>query len=510
MSESPAFGTPTTAAVEAGPARPSARSRALRSCLLLLACALFGSLSSSAEAQPRRVDADEAEATTEEAPADEAPPPSGDEDEGGPATARRAAPPAQPAGEPVRVYVVAVPMEEGLEAAAQRAGAAARASLREIPNVEWQAADRLFLGYDESAVPTLARARERLEAGREAYLNLELVQAIDSLTAAVADFDAAAAALEDPNDLGQALLFLGASLAFEGRTRDATRVFARLHVQMPHVQPDPNLFNPDVIARFEAARPRGAPSSSIVVESDPPGAIAYVDFLARGVTPITVSGLHAGDHIVRVTRAGAIPSVQPTTVAARRSVTSSAMLVDEEATTGLVDAIARVPEADIASIAPGSPIHDVASLLGVERIGVIRASAGESADQVQLELVVFDVQTGRRLVRGAGSAPVAVGELEPAVDRLVAGALQAAVRASSTESEEDVARRRREQQESELPPVLDTPPPAGPSIFEDPIFWVVVGSVVVAAGVGVGIGVGVASQGPPLGQNQQGTVIFEF
>lgn len=487
--------------------------------LLLAAAALFLSslLPTRAAAQPRRVSADEvtsegaSEAPGDTAPAEEAAPGDADavadEDEGGPAQPRTARAATTPAAQPVRVYVIAVPMEEGLEAVAQRAGAAARASLREIPDVEWQEADRLFLGYDESAVPTLARARERLEAGTQAYLNLELGQAIESLTAAVADFDAAAAALEDPNDLGQALLFLGASLAFEGRTRDAQRVFARLHVQMPHVQPDPNLFNPDVIARFEAARPRGAPSSSIVVESDPPGAIAYVDFVARGVTPITVSGLHAGDHIVRVTRAGAIPSVQPVTVAARRSATTSAMLVDEQAAAGLPDSLAQVREADVSAISPGTPIHDVASLLGVERIGLIRATAGESAEQVQLELLVFDVQTGRRLVRGAGAAPVAVGELEPAVDRLVSGALEAAVRARA--SEEDMARRR-DQQEEELPPVLEQPPPSGPSIFEDPIFWIVVGGVVVAAGAGVAIGVAVSNQGPGLGTSPQGQVVFEF
>ena len=488
--------------------------------LLLAAAALFLSPSftaSRAAAQPRRVSADEVASdegadsgdTATAEPSDGGDAAVADEDEGGPAqprTARAASATAAPS-QPVRVYVIAVPMEEGLEAVAQRAGAAARASLREIPDVEWQDADRLFLGYDESAVPTLARARERLEAGRQAYLNLELGQAIESLTAAVADFDAAAAALEDPNDLGQALLFLGASLAFEGRTRDAQRVFARLHVQMPHVQPDPNLFNPDVIARFEAARPRGTPSSSIVVESDPPGAIAYVDFLARGVTPITVSGLHAGDHIVRVTRAGAIPSVQPVTVAARRSASTSALLVDEEAAAGLPDSLAQVRDADVSAISPGTPIHDVASLLGVERIGLIRASSGESAEQVQLELLVFDVGSGRRLVRGAGPAPVAVGELEPAVDRLVSGALEAAVRARA--SEEDAARRR-DQQEEELPPVLEQPPPAGPSIFEDPILWIVVGGVLVAAGAGVAIGVAVSNQGPALGTSPQGQVVFEF
>lgn len=469
-----------------------------------LVALLTTSVASVVAAQPRRVEAGEDE---DEGGGGGGASATADEDEGGPPRAHAA--PAAPAGAPVPVYVLAVPMEDGLEAVAQRAGAAARASLRQIANVEWQTADRLFLGYDESAVPTLARARERLEAGREAYLNLELGQAIESLTAAVADFDAAAAALEDPNDLGEALLFLGASLAFEGRTRDAQRIFARLHVQMPHVRPDPNLFNPDVIARFEAARPRGTPSASIVIESDPPGAIAYVDFLARGVTPITVTGLHAGDHIVRVTRAGAVPSVQPMTVAARRSASTSAMLVDEQATAGLGDLVAAMREADVSSIAAGNPIHDVAGILGVDRIGLIRASSGESSDQVQLELLVFDVGTGRRLVRGAGTAPIAVGELEPAVNRLVSGALEAAVRASASE-EDEAARRRRAQQEEELPPVLEQPPPSGPSIFEDPIFWVVVGGVLVAAGAGVAIGVAASSQGPPLGNSPQGQVVFEF
>lgn len=453
-------------------------------------------------AQPRRVDVSEDEPAVA-APVARA----ADEDEGGRAAPRQTTE-ATPQGPPVRVYVVAVPMGEGLEAVAQRAGAAARASLREIPNVEWQTADRLFLGYDESAVPTLARARERLEAGRQAYLNLELPTAIQSLESAVADFDAAAAALEDPQDLGQALLFLGASLAFEGRNRDAQRVFARLHVQMPHLQPDPNLFNPDVIARFEAARPREAPSASIVVESDPPGAIAYVDFLARGVTPITVTGLHPGDHIVRVTRAGAVPSVQAVSVRSRRSVTSSAMLVDEQATSGLVEALDAVRDASVDAIQPGTPIHDVASLLGVERIGVIRASSAGSSDQVQLELVVFDVETGRRLVRGAGVAPTAVGELEPAVDRLVSGALQAAVRPRTAEDDET---RRRRQREAETPPILQQPvQTSGPSIVEEPIFWAVVGGVLVAVGAGVAIGVAASSQGPGLGSSPAGQVVFEF
>jgi hypothetical protein len=408
---------------------------------------------------------------------------------------------------PRRVYVISVAMEDGLEAVAQRAGAAARAALRQIEGAEWRAADARFLGYDQSALSVLDRARERLEQGRQAYLNLDLPAAIEQLTGAVADFDAAAAALEDPHDLGEALLFLGASLAFDGRNREANRVFTRLHVQMPHVQPDPNVFNPDVIARFEAARPRdaGNPQASIVIDSDPPGAIAYVDFLARGVTPITVGQLRGGEHVVRVTRAGATPFVQRVTVRPRQSAQTSAYLVDDDATRGLADLLQRVRDADVSRLTDDSPIREVAQVLEVERIGVIRASSADSSDRVGLELLVFDVQSGRRLVRGAGTVPRAIGELERGVDQLVSGALQAALTArQQTDTEPIPARRERE-------PPPPPPPPPEPSVVEQGWFWAIVGgAVVIGAAIAVGVGVAVSNQGPGIGNDQDGYVVLEF
>lgn len=431
-----------------------------------------------------------------------------DEDEGGAGPRRIEDPSTTSAAEPGeerRVYVISVPMAEGLDAVAQRAGAAARATLREIEGVEWREADQLFLGYDASALETLDRARERLAAGRQAYLNLDLPSAIEQLTGAVADFDAAASALEDPEDLGQALLFLGASLEFEGRARDAQRVFARLHVQMPQVQPDPNTFNPDILARFEAARPRDSrnPEATIRIESDPPGAIAYVDFLARGLTPIDVGGLHGGEHVVRVTRAGATPFVQPVTVRARGQEATSAYLVDDERLQGLSDLLAQVPEADPSSVGADSPIAEIASLLDVERIGVIRVSPGDSDERVSLELLVFDVTTGRRLVRGAGTVPTGIGDLERGVDQLVSGSLQAALTQRQQADAEVIPARRDE-------PIATTPPPGEPSIAEEPWFWAVIGGVLVAVGIGVGIGVAVSEQGPGLGSDPQGYVVLEF
>ncbi len=479
------------------------RSQTFLTCLLLLL-----SLPAIASAQPRRIDADEDEtggggatsSTASDASADQAPPP-----QPTPQPPPRATPQVD-TGAPPRVYVVSVAADDTLEGYAQRAGAAARHELRSLTSVDWRAADQLFLGYDDSALETIERARVRLDQGRQAYLNLDLQQAIALLSGAVTDFDSSAAALEDPEDVGQALLFLGASYAFNGQAREATRAFARLQVQMPHIVPDPNVFPPDVIQRFDAARPRDAasPAASISIESDPPGAIAYVDFVARGVTPIVVSGLVGGEHIVRVTRAGATPSVTSVTVRARATESTSAFLVDGDRTAGLHEAIASIRDADIAAAPAGTPVHTVAEILDVERIGVIRVANSDVEGQVDIELLVYDVTNGRRLVRGAGTAPVAIGELEAAVHRLVSGALEAALTT------------RPQATEAEPPPPVDeesplTPPPPPPehSVVEEWWFWTILGGAVLI-GAAIAVGVVLGTQGSSLGQNPSGVVVLEF
>ncbi len=409
-------------------------------------------------------------------------------------------------GPELRVYVVSVAMDESLEAVAQRAGAAARHTLRALPGVDWRGADQLFLGYDDSALSVLARARDRLAEGRQAFLDLDLPRSIDTLTGAVADFDAAAAALEDPQDLGDALLYLGASLAFEGRARDAQRVFARLHVQMPHVVPDAAVFPPEVISRFEAARPRdaGSPSASIQVESDPPGAIAYVDFVARGVTPIDVAGLVGGEHVVRVTRVGATPFVQSMSVRAGRGEATSAMLVDDSRTTGLADAVARVRDDDVAALAPDSATREIADVLRLDRIAVLRVSRGDLDENVSIELTVFDVASGRRLVRGVGVVPIDIGRFEPAVEQAVVGGLQAAIAARQADDRERVIPVERP------PPIEAPPPPSEPGIAEQWWFWTIIGGVLVLGGVAAGVGVAASDTGPALGQSPGGVVVVEF
>lgn len=412
------------------------------------------------------------------------------------------------AQEQPRVYIVSVPMSDELEAVSARVGAAARAALRDVEGVNWQGPDQLFLGYDDSVLDRLQSGRQKLAEGRQAYIDLDLGRAITLLTAAVADFDAAAIALEDPTDLSEALLLLGAAQSFENRSRDARRTFERLHVQMPDRRPDPQQFNPDVVQRYEQAAPRDrdAPVSSITIESDPPGAIAYVDFIARGRTPITVEGLMGGQHIVRVTRPGATPFLQPVDVPRGGTQSVNAFLQDVEATQGLSESLTEIVAADVTRIGERSPIGAVATILELDKIGVIRVSPTDAADRVALELLLFDVASGRRLLRGAGQVPTAPGQLEPAVGQLVNGGLTAGLRPAQSGDDEEAVRRR--------PDPEPEPEPVGPAGPAPPLtqrwyFWAGVGG---AAALVVTLIVVLASSGgdQQLGRDPSGQLVLEF
>ncbi len=410
---------------------------------------------------------------------------------------------AEPSVPAQTAYVVAVSTSDELEPVAARVGAAARASLRRIDGVRWQQPDQAYLGYTDFMMQRLSRGRERLEAGRQAYLNLELDQAVELLGGAIDDFDVAAPALEDPQDLGDALLFLGASQTFAGQSRAARRTFERLHVQMPHIQPDPNLFNPDVLQRYEQAAPRGGASAGLTIESEPPGAVAYVDFVPRGRTPVTIDGLMQGVHNVRVTRPGATPFVQQVELRRGASEQVNAFLEDVEATSGLSDAVQALATADVEEM-QGGPIAEIAMLLELDTIGLIRVSPGGGGASVQLELFVYDVSTGRRVLRMHGPAPTAPGELESSVQRLVASGLEAAFRPQGQASDTETI----PAFQTDVTPPDDGPVDGEPAFYEQWWFW---------AGAGAAVALGViltlvltSGGGDDLGSDPGGQVILEF
>jgi len=403
---------------------------------------------------------------------------------------------------PQHVYILSTTTDPALEGVTARVGAAARAALRGVQGALWEEADRRYLGYDEATLASANAARAHLAEGRQAYLNLEFESAIDLLGQSVSEFDRAAVALEDPSDLGSALLFLGAAQTFAGQGRAARHVFNRVHRQFPHLSPDPNTFPPDVVERFEASGPRRSETAdgTVHVESAPSGALIYIDYVARGYAPIDVGGMIDGEHVVRVLRPGATPFVQTIEVSHGHADDVNAFLDDDPDLAGLADGVAAVRDASLESIGPGSVLGELATLLQLDELGVIRVSAGQTTDTVEFEFMVFDTTSGQRLLRAHGPAPVAVGQLESAVGQLVTAAMQVALRPRQIQVHDA--------DNGDVIPVG----PGTPETHAEPLthkwwFWTAIGGAVV---VGVIVGVAVASRGGGLSSDPRGQVVFEF
>jgi len=402
---------------------------------------------------------------------------------------------------PQQVYIVSTTSDPSLEGISARVGAAARAALRGVHGARWEEADRRYLGYDEPTLAAANAARAHLAEGRQAYLNLELESAIDLLGQSVAEFDRSAVALEDPSDLGHALLFLGAAQTFAGQGRAARRVFQRVHRQFPHLAPDPNTFPPDVVERFDASRPRNADRANgqLHVESAPTGALVYVDYVARGYAPIDVTGLLDGEHVVRVLRPGATPFVQTVEVDHGHGEDVNAFLDDNPDVPGLADAVAGVGQVSLEQMEPGSVMGELATLLELDELGVIRVSPGESDETVEFEFMVFETAEGHRLLRAHGPAPVAVGQLESAVGQLVVEAMGVALRPRQVQVHDDGG--------GDVIPVGPGAHTAAEPITRQWWFWTAIGGAVV---IGVVVGVVVATSGGDLSKDPSGQVVFEF
>ncbi len=402
-----------------------------------------------------------------------------------------------------RVYVVAAAIEPELEDEAGRAAAAARAALRNVEGADWQSADQRFLGYDDNTLAKLIEARRLLTEGRAAYVDLNLDEATQLLEAAVDNFNQALSALEDPSDLGNALLYLGAAQAFNGDTRGARATFQRLHVQMPHIRPDPNEFPPEVVSRYEDAAPR-ATDGSIVVESDPPGAVAYVDFIPRGTTPVAVEGLARGEHSVRVTSPGATPYIENVSITRRqRQQNVASFLMAHEEYEALPDLVRGITGHEL-EVGDG-PIAEVAQMLQLDKIGVIRVSYGDSQDTVKLELVMFDVQSQRRILRGEVQAPRAFGELEATVQRSISQGMENVLRPAVGEDNEQIIGQENNWANNTNNDDDDDDEDA---LIKQWWFWTAIGGAVVLGAV-IAIAVTVPD-GDNLGNDQDGQVVFEF
>ncbi len=121
-------------------------------------------------------------------------------------------------------------------------------------------------------------------------------------------------------ELARAQFLVGAARALAGDARGATATFVALLAWRPDMVADAEIEPTKILPLWEKARKqaRRLDGGSIELETDPGGALAYVDGKLVGFTPSMVEGLSVGVHYVTVRREGHERRVEPVTVSNAR------------------------------------------------------------------------------------------------------------------------------------------------------------------------------------------------
>jgi hypothetical protein len=174
-------------------------------------------------------------------------------------------------------------------------------------------------------------ARSLFAKGKDLYMGFEFAPAAAALAEAAGLLTTVLATLEpaDVQRLYEARLLEGVSWVEAGQPAAANAAFQKLLTIRPDFEPDPRNVPPSSREVFKQALTalRAVGLAGLQVRSEPAGAEIFVDGLSRGRAPLTVSGLPAGTHGVRVTLPGYQTATDEVTLKANETATSSLTLL---------------------------------------------------------------------------------------------------------------------------------------------------------------------------------------
>jgi hypothetical protein len=294
-----------------------------------------------------------------------------------------------------RVWLMeAITLDAGLDpAAAATVEAAVKEGLRQALGRGLVEGEAHLFAPKPTESSTVRSARRLLARGEELYLAFEfegaaaaLVEAAGLLTTSLPDLEPSEMSL-----LYRARLLEGITWLATGQRKAASFAFKKLLTIRLDLQPDANLASPATEALLTQVRAEMSAegTSTLAVQSEPTAARVFVDGQERGTTPMTVAGLPAGVHGLRLVRAGYEPYIENLEVPPRAKVARTARL---SATDELV-ALERLR----AAAQSGAPRSTVATELEVLRraagveavllVGLARPAAGAPGEIVVTTLL---------------------------------------------------------------------------------------------------------------------------
>ncbi len=185
-------------------------------------------------------------------------------------------------------------------------------ALQEHPDVQYKDLQAMLqAGADDRHYANLVSAKTSFETGRKAFKLGDFQDAIQSLETAVQFLSASYGHLPSPTLYKDSMLYFAASqwqALEEGEEIDATEadiraILKQLIIQFPNLFYAKGRFSDEfnVLVTDEINKIRDLPTGTIRVDTESGlPAMAYINGLYRGVTPVTIPNLPAGAHMVRV------------------------------------------------------------------------------------------------------------------------------------------------------------------------------------------------------------------
>ncbi|MEL7371289.1 MAG: PEGA domain-containing protein [Myxococcota bacterium] len=153
---------------------------------------------------------------------------------------------------------------------------------------------------------TVIQARLRLNVAVERFRELEDTAALDAISDVIVRLSAVSQSPDAIGLLAEAHLLAGAVFLARNRIDAATARLRRALALQPNIKAPATRYAPRV--RAELAALRGDPGTpavlSVDVEPPEPNASVFVDGRLRGTTPIVLTNLPMGRHLVRVSAPG--------------------------------------------------------------------------------------------------------------------------------------------------------------------------------------------------------------
>ena len=331
---------------------------------------------------------------------------------------------AAPSGKSQRIGAILVPMDPVAEASGPKLEGYMDEALSQFPGVTVRKPEELFgLPLDGEAQGSLRRGQQGYQESLESFDKKDYEAAERKVRATLKELQGAAAAMTAScSPLCEATALYAAVMHLRGDVEEAKLALLDLMALNPTFELDVKRYSRELIAlRVQVATGVSAAlRGGVVVKTRPAGARVFIDNEFRGYSPVTVSTVPVGKHLVRLERPGFRVTGQMIEVGTEEMETSTTLQAtdDYKAFDARLDGVSSdVMRAEKTS---STAVASLGKALGMDRalVGTLRDLPDNNTTELVLGL--YQMPEGKRLgVKRAVLQGDEFGQLKSEMTRMV-------------------------------------------------------------------------------------------